>query len=153
MAVLFRIKENSLIMFSLCILFVSFLVFPVSSVLAADSSQAEHISRMAMSTASMWMMERHVHEIEEGLEKGDLHEALEEAEELVPWIEGTPWLHELMPGSKKAAEAAKKVAAKLKAKDKKGAEAAFMEMKMQFGHFHHKLMEIVSGKKHSGGMH
>jgi len=50
---------------------------------AAESQDAEAIARMAMSTASLWMIDKHEQEIGEALEDKDIEEALEEAEELV----------------------------------------------------------------------
>jgi len=125
-----------------------FLYFP-SIAIAKSSDTAERVAKMAMSTASLSMMEHHKHKMEEGLEKGDIKEALEEAEELVLWMEGTPWLDELLPHAKKATEAVKKVIEKLKANDTKGAQSAFKDVKINFYHLHHELMEIVSeeGKK------
>ncbi len=137
----------------LYVLLLAFALLLSSCTKAADRGDDGRIAKLAMSTASMWMIEKHKHEIEEGLEKGDLDEALEEAEELVPWIEGTPWLHELMPYSKKSADAVKEVVVRLKAKDKEGAKAALKEMEMQFHHIHHELMEIVGDEKHGGNHH
>ena len=113
---------------------------------------ADRNAKMAMSAASMWMIERHEEKIEKGMKEGDIEEALEETEELVSWIKGTPWIHELESDAKKAADAAVKVLVSLKAGDNKSAEVALADMKKQFHHFHHELMEAVSrgydGKKH-----
>lgn len=118
-----------------------------SLVVAEDSAHGERIAKMAMSTASLWMVEHHEHEMEEGLEKGDLAEALEEAEELIPWMKGTPWLHELSAPAQAATEALQAVVNKLKAHDAEGAKAAMKTMKMKFHHLHHELMEVVAGGK------
>lgn len=112
----------------------------------AQSQDAETISRMAMSTASLWMMEHHEHEIDEALGQGDLEEALEEAEELIPWMEGTPWLSELTVPAQAAAGAVTEVVERLKARDEAGARSAFETMRKKFHHLHHELMEVVGGK-------
>ncbi len=63
--------------------------------MAAHEPTPDDIARMAMSAASLWMIAHHEGEITEALEEIDLKEAIEEAEELIPWIEGTAWVHEL----------------------------------------------------------
>lgn len=63
--------------------------------MAAHEPTPDDIARTAMSTASLWMIAHHEGEITEALEEIDLKEAIEEAEELIPWIEGTPWVREL----------------------------------------------------------
>ncbi len=146
-------KLNAAFIISGCFMLAIILSTVISCSGPDTHDTSERMAKMAMSTASMWMMEKHKHEIEEGLEKGDWEEALEEAEELVPWIVGTPWLHELMPHAKKTTESVKMVVEKLIAKDKEGAEAALKEMDMQFHHIHHELMEIVGEGKHAGGNH
>lgn len=113
---------------------------------AAASQDAQTIARMAMSTASVSMMDKHEHEIGEALEDKDFEEALEEAEELVPWMKGTPWLNELTTPAKAATDALQAVVEKLKAHDEVGANAAFEAMKKEFKHLHHELMEVVGGE-------
>lgn len=113
---------------------------------AADTQDAQTIARMAMSTASVSMMDKHEHEIGEALEDKDFDEALEEAEELVPWMKGTPWLNELTTPAKAATDALQVVVEKLKAHDEAGANAAFETMKKEFKHLHHELMEVVGGE-------
>jgi len=136
-----------------CLLILLIMVPAFVSCTSSDRlDNADRTARMAMSTASMWMVERHENKIEKGIKEGDLEEALEEAEELVSWIEGTPWLPELTSDADKAADAVVKVVVNLKAGDKKSSEASFMDMKMQFHHFHHELMEIVS-EEHGGKDH
>jgi hypothetical protein len=109
----------------------------------AAGDDAGAIARLAMSTASVMMMAEHEHEIEEALEKGDFEEALEEAEELVPWMKGTPWRHELMEPVKMSTGALEALIARLEAQDQAGAQTAFEEMEKKFNHLHHELMEIV----------
>ena len=88
-------------------------------------------------------MEHHEHEIDEALEQGDLEQALEEAEELIPWMEGTPWLSELTVPAQAAGGAVQKLVEMLKAHDEAGARLAFETMKKKFHHLHHELMEVV----------
>jgi hypothetical protein len=128
--------------FPLLILAIS-MVCPTPS--AAQARDAESIARMAMSTASLWMMEHHEHEIGEALEEGDLEEALEEAEELVVWMNGAPWLSEISAPAQAATDAAREVEQKLSAGDKAGARSAFEVMQKKFRHLHHELMEVVGG--------
>ena len=113
---------------------------------AEDSSETERIARMAMSTASIWMMEHHEHEIVEALEKGDLKEALHETEELIGWMDGTPWLPELAGTAEGAATSVRTVAAELGAGDRPAANAAVENMQRKFHHVHHELMELVAGE-------
>lgn len=113
----------------------------------AGSQDADTIARMAMSTASVSMMDKHEHEIGEALENKDFDEALEEAEELVPWMKGTPWLSELTTPAKTATDALEVVVQRLKAGDEAGANAAFEAMKKEFKHLHHELMEVVGGEE------
>ena len=117
-----------------------------ASASAENVSKAERIARMAMSTASLWMIEHHEHEIVEGLEKGDLKEAVHEAEELIEWMKGTPWLADLEGPAKEATASAQKVHDRLSAKDRTGAESAIAVMREKFHHLHHELMEVVAGK-------
>ncbi len=91
-------------------------------------------------------MEHHEHEIDEALEQGDFEQALEEAEELIPWMEGTPWLSALTVPAQAAAGAVHKLVEKLKARDEAGARSAFETMKKKLHHLHHELMEVVGGK-------
>jgi hypothetical protein len=114
---------------------------------AAESQDAETIARMAMSTASVSMMDKHEHEIGEALEEKDFEEALEEAEELVPWMKGTPWLSKLAAPAEAATDALQVVVEKLKAGDEAGANAAFEAMTKEFKHLHHELMEVVGGEQ------
>ena len=111
-----------------------------------EASDAERIARMAMSTASIWMMEHHEHEIVEALEKGDLKEALHETEELIGWMDGTPWLPELAGTAEGAATSVRTVAAELGAGDRPAANAAVENMQRKFHHVHHELMELVAGE-------
>lgn len=119
-------------------------VFSASVPLAFASHNSEHIARMAMSTASLWMIEHHEHEIAEGLEKGDVEEALEEAEELVSWIKAAPWLAEVSTPAEVLTAAVQTVVSKLSARDTEGAEAAFKTMKMKAHHLHEEVMEAVA---------
>ena len=116
-----------------------------------EASDAERIARMAMSTASIWMMEHHEHEIIEGLEKGDLEEALHETEELIGWMEGTPWLPELAGAAREATTAVRTVAVELNAGSRTGADAAIEIMKKKFHHVHHELMETVAEQAEGEG--
>jgi len=113
---------------------------------AAEPQDAETIARMAMSTASLSMMDKHEHEIGEALEGKDFEEALEEAEELVPWMEGTPWLTELATPAKAATDALQVLVEELKSRDEAGANAALEAVKKKFKHLHHELMEVVGGE-------
>jgi predicted xylose isomerase-like sugar epimerase len=112
---------------------------------APAAEDAESIARLAMSTASALMMAEHEHEVEEALEDGNFAEALEEAEELVPWMKGVPWRHELMEPVQMATEALETLVARLEAQDQAGAQAAFEKMEKTFHHLHHELMEIAGG--------
>ncbi|HSF94531.1 MAG TPA: hypothetical protein VLA52_05845, partial [Thermohalobaculum sp.] len=105
--------------------------------------KSEMIARLAMSTASVMMMSEHEHEIAEALEAGDLDEAHEEAEELVPWMKGTDWRHELMEPVAMATKALEALVARLEAKDADGARTALEEVEKHFKHVHHELMELV----------
>ena len=100
-----------------------------------------------MSTASVFMMDKHEHEIGEALEEKGFEEALEEAEELVPWMKGTPWLSELAAPAQAATVAAQEVVLRLKAGDEAGTRTAFEAMKKKFHHLHHELMEVVGGEE------
>lgn len=117
-----------------------------SALAAAESQDAETIARMAMSTASLWMLDKHEHEIAEALEDKDFEEALEEAEELVPWMKGTPWLADLDTPAEAATSALQALVEKLKSRDEAGANTALTVMKKEFKHLHHELMEIVEGE-------
>ena len=125
------------------------LSFTQSTVASEPSS--DRIARMAMSTSSLWMMGHHEHEIVESLTNMDTEKALEEAEELLPWIKGTLWVKELEHHAMKASESVQKVVDELKTNDIEGAKTAIKEMKMTFHHLHHELMEIVSGGESMGG--
>lgn len=114
---------------------------------AAKSQDAETIARMAMSTASLWMLDKHEHEIAEALKHKDFEEALEEAEELVPWVKGTPWLTDLAAPAEITANALQVLVEKLKARDEAGANAALAAMKKEFKHLHHEMMEVVGGEQ------
>jgi hypothetical protein len=110
---------------------------------AAAQDNSEKIARLAMSTASVMMMGEHEHEIAEALEEGDFEEALEEAEELVPWMKGADWSHELMEPVGMATAALEALVARLEAKDADGARTALEEVEKHFHHVHHELMELV----------
>ena len=126
------------------LLFAVFSLCFVPQTLASEPGP-ERIAKMAMSTSSLWMISHHEHEIMKGLESGDTREALEEAEELVPWIMGTTWIKELKKPAMESIGSVQNVIDKLKENDIEGAKAAAKEMKMKFHHLHHELMEAVSG--------
>jgi hypothetical protein len=118
---------------------------------ASEANESDRIARIAMSTASLWMMEHHEHEIVEGIEEGNLQEARHEAEELIPWMQGTQWARELHKPAMEATNSVHVLVEKLKKNDKEGALEALKAMKMKFHHLHHELMEVVSeshGAKH-----
>ena len=116
-----------------------------AGVLASQEHDAMRLSQLAMSTASMWMLEQHQDSIERSLAAGDRHEAKHEAEELIPWMKGTAWVPELQGAAREATEAVERVVVALDGSDDKAAKAAVEAMGKSFHHLHHELMEAVSG--------
>ena len=138
-----QIKNYKL--FTLIICIVIFLM-----VIVGCTKKSDNVAELAMSTASLWMIEHHLHEIKEGIEKGDIGEALEEAEELIPWIKGTSWAHELLPQTQKTTDAVQVVVDKLRRHDTVAAKTALEDLGKNYKHLHHKVMELVAGGKASG---
>ena len=110
---------------------------------------------LAMATSSMWMMEHHLHEVEEAMEKMpvDWDEAEEEAEESIPWIKGAAWPKKIKPEADELAEAMEKLATTLKTKDIAASEASYQAAKKVYKHLHHEVMEQVAGPGTHGGGH
>jgi len=109
-----------------------------------EEPRAERIARMAMSTASLWMVEHHEHEILESIEKGDYKEAIHEAEEVIQWMKGAPWLPELQGNAEKAIKATQALVNVLGTSDRKGLDGARSDLKEAYHHLHHELMELVA---------
>jgi hypothetical protein len=134
-------------------LFILFLC--ISPAFANGMDESERIARLAMSTASLWMVEHHEHDISKALKSGDLKEALHETEELISWMKGTPWSEDLDEPAIDLLEALESLAGKLKKKDKDSAAKALEGMEKAAHHLHHELMELVAegAEKKKGGGH
>jgi len=119
----------------------------------AALEDSEQIARVAMSTASLWMVEHHEHAIVMGIRDGNLKHALHEAEELIPWMKGTAWAPELKQHAADAVTAVEAVIANLRSDNASGAASAAKAMQQKFRHLHHELMEIVAGNHGSESGH
>jgi len=113
----------------------------------SGAKKAAKTADLAMATGSLWMMEHHLHEVEEAMEKVpvDWEEAEEEAEESIPWIKGAAWPKKIKPEADELAEAMEKLEHTLKTKDIAASEAAYQAAKKVYKHLHHEVMEAVGG--------
>jgi len=121
----------------------------------SSAKKAAKIADLAMATGSLWMMEHHLHEVEEAMEKVpvDWHEAEEEAGEAIPWLHGAAWPKKIKPEAHELAEAMEKLATTLKTKDIAASEASYQAAKKVYKHLHHEVMEQVAGPGTHGGGH
>ena len=111
----------------------------------ASAKKTERTAQLAMATGTLWMMEHHLHEVEEALEKMpvDWHEAEEEAEESIPWLKGAVWPKELKAEAIKLADSMAELEKVLKTKNHGSSVTAYEEAKKVYKHLHHEVMEAV----------
>lgn len=139
----FYVKQRSLVLFlAIVSIFLSGVISPAA---AADTS--ERIARLAMSTASMWMVESHEHAIIDRLSKGEVERSMQEADELAAWMKGAHWIKELSPLAKETVEVLKNISAKLKVGNVYGAKKPIEDMQNKIDQLHHELMEIIASGK------
>ena len=132
---------NRFRLFSVLVIFAALLSFVY--VPPASAGDAERIARLAMSTASLWMVENHLHEVAEDMEKGDMKHAKHETEELIPWLKGTAWAKEVEGTAMHTVMAAEVFVKAVDSGDKGKRDDAFEALKKAYHHLHHGLMEVV----------
>jgi soluble cytochrome b562 len=107
---------------------------------AEEFAEFREKTELALPTSVVLMMAHHEHEMGEGLAAGDLEEVVEEAEEILVFMEGIDWPQAMKPSVNNAVSAIEQL---VEAGDLEEAKTAFEEVENTFHEVHHELHHLM----------